>query len=80
MAGIVTKEGLLVQHGANLALVLDADLLEQMNITPDTKLDIVSDGGSIIVTIRDDQHRTKLQDIMQEMRMEYGEVFKRLSE
>ena len=80
MAGIVTKEGHLVQHGTNLALVLDADLLEQMNITPNTKLDIVSDGDSIIVTIRDDDHKAKLQDIMQEMRAEYGEVFKRLAE
>jgi antitoxin component of MazEF toxin-antitoxin module len=80
MAGIVSKEGHLVQHEGELALVLEPDLLKQMNITPDTKLDIVSDGDSIIVTIRDDDHKAKLQDIMQEMRAEYGEVFKRLAE
>ncbi|MGA7729990.1 MAG: AbrB/MazE/SpoVT family DNA-binding domain-containing protein [Chloroflexia bacterium] len=80
MAGVVTKEGRLVRHGDNLALVLDPDLLEQMNIKVDTMLDIITDGDSIIVTVRDDEHKARLHQIMDEMRAEYGEVFKRLAE
>lgn len=73
-------QGRLVQHGDNLALLLESEVLEQLNINLDSKLDIVTDGDSIIVTVRDEERRAKLHRIMEEMNDEYGEVFKRLAE
>jgi antitoxin component of MazEF toxin-antitoxin module len=73
-------QGRLVQHGDNLALLLESEILEQLNINLDSKLDIVTDGDSMIVTVRDEERRAKLRRIMEEMRDEYGEVFKRLAE
>ncbi len=77
---VMTTQGQLVQYGDNLALVLDAEMLKQMDITPDTKLDIVVDGNSMIVTVRDEEHRARLHQIMEEMNQEYAEVFRRLAE
>ena len=73
-------EGRLVQYGDSLALVLDPELLEQMKIGPNSKLDIVTNGDSMIVTVRDEEHRAKLHHIMEEMNEQYGEVFRRLAE
>ena len=73
-------QGRLVQHGDTLALLLESEILEQLNINLDSKLDIVTDGDSIIVTVRDEERRARLHRIMEEMNDEYGEVFKRLAE
>ena len=76
----MVTQGRLVQHGDTLALLLDSEVLEQLNINLDSKLDIVTDGDSMIVTVRDEERRAKLHRIMEEMNEEYGEVFKRLAE
>ncbi len=73
-------EGRLVQHEGNLALVLEPEVLKQMNIGLDSKLHIVTNGDSIIVTVGDEEHRAGLRRIMDEMNSQYGEVFKRLAE
>ncbi len=73
-------EGRLIQHGEALALVLEPEILEQLNINLDSKLDIVTDGDSMIITVRDEERRARLHRIMEEMNEEYGEVFKRLAE
>ena len=77
---VMTTQGQLIQYGDNLALVLDAEMLKQLDIKPDTKLDIVVDGNSMIVTVRDEEHRAKLHQIMEEMNEQYAEVFRRLAE
>ncbi len=73
-------QGRLVQHGDTLALLLESEILEKLNINLDSKLDIVTDGDSMIVTVRDEERRARLHRIMEEMNDEYGEVFKRLAE
>lgn len=73
-------QGRLVQHGDSLALLLESEILEQLNINLDSKLDIVTDGDSMIITVRDEERRAKLRRIMEEMNEEYGGVFKRLAE
>ena len=80
MAGIVARDGQLVRHGDDLALILDTEVLEQLHIDPDTNVGIVVDGDSLIVTVRDTEHEAKLHQIMEEMNKEYGEVFRRLAE
>jgi antitoxin component of MazEF toxin-antitoxin module len=80
MAEIVTKEGRLVKYGDSLALLFEPDLLEQMKIKPDTRLDIVTDGDFLVVSVHNEEHKAKLHQIMEEMRKEYSKVFWRLSE
>lgn len=80
MAGVVARDGQLVRHGDDLALILDAEVLEQLHIDSDTNLGIVVDGDSLIVTVKDTEHETKLRQIMEGMNKEYGEVFRRLAE
>lgn len=80
MAGLVAKDGQLVRHGDNLALILDAEVLEQLHIDTDTSLGVVVDGDSLIVTVKNTEHEAKLHQIMAEMNKEYGEVFRRLAE
>ncbi|MDQ6693088.1 MAG: AbrB/MazE/SpoVT family DNA-binding domain-containing protein [Chloroflexota bacterium] len=75
-----TKRGHLVQHGDDLALVLDAETVERMKINADTSLQIVVDDASLIVTVRDEEHRAALHALMEEMNEQYGEAFKRLAE
>lgn len=77
---VSTTRGELVQYGDTLALVLDAELVKQMNIKPDTKFDIVVDGNLMIIALRDNEHRAKLHQIMEDMHQQYAEVFKRLAE
>ena len=77
---VMTTQGQVVQHGDDLALLLDSDMLKQLNIGADTKLDIVVDGDSMIVTVRDEEHRAKLRQIMNEMNEQYAETFRRLAE
>lgn len=77
---VMTTQGQLVQHGDDLALLLDSDMLKQLNIKADTKLDIVVDGASMIVTVHDEEHRARLHQIMEEMNQQYAETFRRLAE
>jgi antitoxin component of MazEF toxin-antitoxin module len=77
---LMNLEGRLVKHGDNLALVLDPEMLKQMNINLDTKLEIVATSDSIIVSVSDEEHRAKLHQIMDEMNQQYGKAFKRLAE
>ena len=69
-----------MQYENSLALVLEPEVLKQMNIGPDSKLDIVTSGDSLIVTVRDQEHSAKLHRIMEDMNQQYGEVFKKLAE
>jgi|GEM_PF-3196004 len=77
---VMTREGQLVQHGDKLALVLDPETLKLLNISQNTKLDVVIEGESMIVTVRNDEHRAKLREVMEEMNQQYSEVFRRLAE
>ena len=40
----------LIQHGNSSALIIEKPILEMLNITPETSLDIKTDGHSLIIT------------------------------
>ena len=40
----------LVQHGNSAALILDKPILELLNVTMDTPLEITTDGKSIVIS------------------------------
>ena len=58
----------LVQHGNSAALILDKPILELLNVTMDTPLEITTDGRSLVIsptTIShsEDEFRTSLERI-----------------
>lgn len=71
----------LIKTGDRLALVLDEGLLERTGITPDTPLDVSTDGKVIIISpARDEQRAAQLKQVVEDAHERYGGVFKRLAE
>jgi len=73
----------LTKHGNSYALVIDKPILDLLNIRPDTPLEIVTDGKSLLVLPSDepeDMDDEKFQEILDGINRRYAKVFKRLAE
>jgi antitoxin component of MazEF toxin-antitoxin module len=76
----------LTKHGNSLAILIDKPILELLNITEDTRINLRTDGKNIIIepmgtqtsagTISDNP---KLQKIYEDIVAKYDEAFKKLS-
>jgi antitoxin MazE len=76
---IVTKT--LTKHGNSLALVIDKPILELLNITADTKIEISTDGHALILQpARTDDHKRALKNALEDVNATYGRALKRLAE
>jgi antitoxin component of MazEF toxin-antitoxin module len=73
-------QGKLVQHGNEIALIIDRDLREQLSIDIDTQVNISTTENQLIVTVEPEDRQTRLARIVEEMDEQYGPVFKRLAE
>jgi hypothetical protein len=73
----------LTKHGSSYALVIDQQILDQLNIRPDTPLTISTDGKSLLISPsgeEDDIDDEKFQEILDGINHRYAKVFKRLAE
>ena len=73
----------LTKHGSSYALVIDQQILDQLNIRPDTPLTISTDGKSLLISPsgeEDDIDDEKFQKILDGINHRYAKVFKRLAE
>jgi antitoxin component of MazEF toxin-antitoxin module len=71
----------LIKHGNSLALVIDRELLELLNINADTPLNITTDGKCLIVTpVQDADRQKKFRAALNEANRRYGRALKRLAE
>ena len=68
--GVYTVVGMtkkLVRHGNSAALIIDKPILELLNVTMDTPLEITTDGRSLVVSPKtshsEDEFRTSLERI-----------------
>ncbi|MBI4287429.1 MAG: AbrB/MazE/SpoVT family DNA-binding domain-containing protein [Chloroflexi bacterium] len=50
----------LTQHGNSAALIIDKAILELLNITWDTPLEIITDGKSLIISPVRDKRRSEI--------------------
>ena len=76
----------LTKHGNSLAILIDKPILELLNMTEDTRINLRTDGTNIIIepvraqtsagTISDNP---KLQKIYEDIVAKYDEAFKKLS-
>ncbi len=70
----------LTRHGNSFALVIDKPIMELLNISPDTPLEITTDGTALhIAPARDNGEAEKLARIRKTMHGKYAKTFKRLA-
>jgi antitoxin component of MazEF toxin-antitoxin module len=71
----------LIQHGNSLALVIDKPILEMLQISADTPLDLTTNGDSLLVSpIRDKVRQKKLRASLKKINRKYGDDLRRLAE
>lgn len=71
----------LIKHGNSLALIIDKPILEMLQITADTPLELVSNGTDLVISpIRDKERQEKLQASLDKINRNFGDDLKRLAE
>ncbi len=71
----------LTRHGNSYALIIDRAILELLKLTPESPLELSTDGDVLVVSpIRERKRRAKVKELVAEAHEQYGGVFKRLAE
>mgnify|MGYP006294644991 CR=1 FL=1 len=71
----------LIKHGNSLALVIDKPILDLLRITPETPLELATDGDRLLVSpVRDRKRQTRLRKSLAKINRRYGDDLKRLAE
>jgi antitoxin component of MazEF toxin-antitoxin module len=71
----------LIKHGNSLALVIDKPILEMLQISADTPLELTSNGDVLMVTpVRDKARQRKLRASLNKINCKFGDDLKRLAE
>ncbi|MFO1007880.1 MAG: hypothetical protein U0929_18115 [Planctomycetaceae bacterium] len=70
----------LIKHGNSLALVIDKPILELLQITADTQLELSTNGDAILITpVRDKQRQRRLKASLEKINQKYGDDLERLA-
>jgi antitoxin MazE len=79
--GEFTMTKTLIQHGNSLALVIDKPILELLQISADTPLELTTNGDSLLVSpVREKARQKKLQASLEKINRKFGDDLKRLAE
>ena len=71
----------LTVHGNSAALIIDKAILEILNIDMSTPLEIVTDGGSLIITpVRDGIQHDRIAQGLDKVNARHGQTLRRLAE
>jgi antitoxin component of MazEF toxin-antitoxin module len=71
----------LVKHGNSWALVIDRPILELLRATPESEFEILTDGGSLVLTpVRKKADEKKFQQALDMVHKRFGGAMKRLAE
>ena len=71
----------LIKHGNSLALVIDKPILELLQISPETQLELTTDGNRLLVSpVRDKKRQERLRASLKKINGKYGDDLKRLAE
>jgi antitoxin MazE len=80
-AGGTTVTKTLIKHGNSLALVIDKPILEMLQISADTPLELSTDGDSILISpVRDKARQQKLRASLRKINKKFGDDLRRLAE
>lgn len=70
----------LIKHGNSLALVIDKPILEMLQITADTPLELTTNGDAILIRpIRDKRRQRKLKASLDKLNEQFGDDLQRLA-
>jgi antitoxin component of MazEF toxin-antitoxin module len=70
----------LTQHGNSVALIIDRPILELLNITAKTPLEVATDGRSLIVSpVRDTQRERKFRRALETVNRRHAKTLKALA-
>ena len=70
----------LTRHGNSLALVIDKPVLELLNITPDTPLEIATDGNALVLSpVRDARRKAKFEKALKATNRKFGRALRNLA-
>jgi antitoxin component of MazEF toxin-antitoxin module len=70
----------LIKHGNSYALVIDRTILELLRVTPDTPLELTTNGDTLLVApVRDPKRQRKLRESLGKINRRYGDDLKRLA-
>ena len=71
----------LIKHGNSLALVIDKPILELLKVTPDTPLELTTDGDTLMISpVRDEERQKKLLASLDKINSKYSDDLRRLAE
>lgn len=71
----------LIKHGNSYALVIDRTILELLRVTPETPLELTTDGDTLLVApVRDVKRQRRLREALDKINRRYGDDLKRLAE
>ena len=71
----------LTKHGNSRALVIDKAILDLLNITDETPLEITTDGKKLIIEpVKEMSHEEKVRKALEWTNKKYGNALKRLAE
>jgi antitoxin component of MazEF toxin-antitoxin module len=71
----------LIKHGNSYALVIDKPILELLRATPETPLELTTNGDTLMVApIRDTKRQQRLRRSLKKINRLYGDDLRRLAE
>jgi len=71
----------LIRHGNSLVLVIDKPILDLLQISADTPLELTTNGDSLLVSpVRDKARQQKLRASLDKINQKFGDDLKRLAE
>ena len=71
----------LIRHGNSLALVIDKPILEMLDITAETPLELTSNGDALMVSpVRDRARQRKLRASLDKINARFGDDLQKLAE
>lgn len=74
-------EKALIRHGNSLAIVIDKPVLDLLQITADTKIELTTNGDVIMLTpIRDRTRQSRIQTALQKINEQFGDDLRKLAE
>ena len=71
----------LIKHGNSYALVIDRAILDLLRVSPETPLELTTNGETLMVSpVRDASRQEKLRASLKKMNRRYGDDLKQLAE
>jgi antitoxin component of MazEF toxin-antitoxin module len=71
----------LFRHGNSLALVIDKPILELLDISADTPLEVTTNGDSLLISpVRDKSRQKKLRSSLDKINRKFADDLRRLAE